>query len=384
MSRPCLTVVLFCLFSVFCHHPQLGAYGSGKGFYEGKVGKAIVNAIRKQGGLMEEADLISHRSTFPRPICVSYADHEIWEAPPNGQGVGALVGLASLATVEKITNKKIGHDDGDRKLHKADTIHSMVECMRLGFSDCRDYVCDEKFDKRADSDKDKITAKKMMDLERITKRVQEEFDDAKANCHDKPNESSCTVSFQVVDGEGNAISFVNSNYMGFGTGIVPAGCGFTLQNRGFGFSLEENHPNMLEPGKRPLHTIIPCLVTKGGKQNPELVYTLSNMGGNMQPQGHMQLVVNLLKYKMDVQSAVDYPRFCIQDGSREGDVYFEDGLCSAETAAKLSEMGHKIGGASVEGWDRTLFGRAQIIQRDHNGVLWCGSDGRCDGAAAGY
>ena len=192
------------------------------------------------------------------------------------------------------------------------------------------------------------------------------------------------MSFQIIDGEGNGISFVNSNYMGFGTGIVPAGCGFTLQNRGHGFSLDENHPNALEPGKRPLHTIIPCLVTEGGKSNPELVYSLSNMGGNMQPQGHMQLVVNLLKYKMDVQTAVDFPRFCIRDGNREGDVFFEEGLCSDETAEELISMGHNVGSKSVAGFDRTLFGRAQIIKRDRKGILWCGSDGRCDGAAAGF
>jgi len=174
---------------------------------------------------------------------------------------------------------------------------------------------------------------------------------------------------------------LNSNFMGFGTGIVPDGCGFTLQNRGFGFSFDSEHPNALSGGKRPYHTIIPGMLTYA--DTDELYATLSNMGGNMQPQGHMQLTVDMVAGGMDPQAAVDKPRFCIASGTQDGVVQVEEGV-PEKTVNDLKSRGHIVQD-NVSGHARSIFGRAQIIKRDRrNGVLWAGSDGRADGCAMGF
>jgi gamma-glutamyltranspeptidase/glutathione hydrolase len=194
-----------------------------------------------------------------------------------------------------------------------------------------------------------------------------------------PRGSSDTVSFSVVDAAGNAVSFINSNFMGFGSGLVPVGCGFSLQNRGAGFSLVDGHPNALGPRKRPYHTIIPLMLTA---RDGRLLATASNMGGFMQPQGHVQLVLNLLAFGADPQTAVDAPRLCIGDGQSNGAIALEDGIPEA-TVAALRAAGHRIGEAHVSGYARALFGRAQVILRHPaSGVLWAGSDGRGDGQVA--
>jgi len=192
----------------------------------------------------------------------------------------------------------------------------------------------------------------------------------------------------VVDAQGNACSFINSNYMGFGTGIVPSGWGFSLQNRGHNFSLDPEHPNALAPGKRPYHTIIPALATHAQKIQPgedpreELQACFGVMGGFMQPQGHLQVVTALADDGLDPQAALDRPRFCIEGGTAGGGVALEDGI-SPVVINKLAGMGHNV--RRVSGHERGIFGRGQIILRQPDtGVLWAGSDPRADGCAMSY
>jgi gamma-glutamyltranspeptidase/glutathione hydrolase len=185
------------------------------------------------------------------------------------------------------------------------------------------------------------------------------------------------VYLSVVDGMGNACSFINSNYLGFGTGLIPKGCGFTLQNRGHNFSLDPNHPNALAPNKRPYHTIIPAMIT----QNHELYASYGVMGGFMQPQGHVQVALNLLDHQMSPQEALDHPRFCITDGTSNGIIALEEGIPVSEMS-KLGWMGHPV--RPTSGSSRMIFGRGQIIKRSQEGILSAGSDPRADGMAIGY
>jgi len=364
---------------------SLGEHGAKDGFYNSFPGEAIVETVQKHGGVLTKEDLMNHSSTYPEPICVNYSHVNVWEVPPNGQGIAGLIALEGLSALEESGRiptsvfQEVIVDDEVPPHHpqpSAEMLHAQIEMMRLGFADARAHVCDPDYVKQKES-----TTEWLLDGGRISKRAMELFDTEKAVIHGTPDATSCTVSFQVVDEEGNAMSFVNSNYMGFGTGLCPSTCSFTLQNRGAGFSLDPSHPNSLQPNKRPYHTIIPAMLTHA--DTDELYASLSNMGGFMQPQGHMQLVVNLLKNGMNPQTAIDAPRFCILDGTRDGMVYIEEGFHES-TVSKLKEMGHKMK-ANVSGHEREIFGRAQIIHRDRDtGVLCAGSDGRADGCALGY
>lgn len=279
---------------------NLGEYGAQEGFYKGDAGKSIVETVRKHGGVMTMEDLTDHNeSTYPDPIKVSYRGIDVWECPPNGQGIAGLIALEGLNALEQneiVTNSLLDVESCHPQL-SADMLHAQIEMMRLGFGDARSFVCDPDFVKA-----DKGSSEWLLNKERISKRALDLFDSQKAVAQGKPTPSSCTVSFQVVDNLGNAMSFVNSNYMGFGTGLTPKNCGFTLQNRGAGFSLDSNHPNALAPRKRPYHTIIPAMLTHS--DTGELYASLSNMGGFMQPQGHMQLVVQLVANGLDPQVSI--------------------------------------------------------------------------------
>ena len=348
---------------------QLGQQGA-KGFYQGIIGRAIVESVQKHGGCLAMEDLAQHSSTFPEPIFAEYKDVKLWQVPPNGQGVAGLVALSGLQHLE---SKSIIPPISPETMASTNTYHSLLEMMRLGFADATAHV--------GDPDHMAVKSSWLLDKQRIGKRAEKIFDPHRARIQGMPDASSCTVSFQVVDEDGNAISFVNSNYMGFGTGIVPKGCGFTLQNRGFGFTLKAGHPNAPAPGKRPFHTIIPGMLTHG--DTDELYATISNMGGNMQPQGHLQLTVAMLAGGLDPQAAIDMPRFCINDGSQGGTAYMEEGF-SETIINELISRGHFLR-ANITGHDRSVFGRAQIIKRDRTtGVLWAGSDGRADGCAMGF
>ncbi len=247
----------------------------------------------------------------------------------------------------------------------------MIEAMRLAFADARWYVSDPAFSN--------IPVKELLSKE-YAKERRKLIDRQRATIDPQrgtPTLSSDTVYLSVVDKFGNACSFINSNYWGFGTGIVPKGWGFTLQNRGHNFSLDPAHPNALAPLKRPYHTIIPAMVTR--ESDDSLYASYGVMGGFMQPQGHVQVLSALVDDGLDPQAALDLPRFCIDVEESGGRVALEDGVPD-ETIAGLKKMGHPL--YSVGGYERSLFGRGQVVLRDpETGVLSAGSDPRADGCA---
>jgi len=261
-------------------------------------------------------------------------------------------------------------------------LHLEIDALRLAFADTRWFVADPAVNPAPLAEllsKGYATERrKLIDLTHAT------LDQV----HGSPVAGSDTVYLSVVDEQGNACSFINSNYMGFGTGIVPSGWGFSLQNRGHNFSLDPKHPNSLAPGKRPYHTIIPALATHAAETQPgaipteELHACFGVMGGFMQPQGHLQVAIALADDGLDPQAALDRPRFCIEDGKAGGRVALEDGIAPV-VMKKLADMGHAV--RPVSGHERGIFGRGQIILREPGtGVLWAGSDPRADGCAMTY
>lgn len=337
------------------------AEGGKPAFYEGEIAAAIAAVMKQAGGRLDEADLAAHRSTWDEPISSTYREYRVWECPPNGQGLAALLALNILEGFEPNGKDPLG----------VERLHFQIEAMRLAFADTRWFVADPATHPAplADLLSKGYAAERraLLDLRRATVNQQ----------RGTPTSSSDTVYLTVVDGEGNACSFINSNYYGFGTGIVPKGWGFTLQNRGYGFDLTPEHPNCLAPGKRPYHTIIPAMITH--EASGDLFASYGVMGGFMQPQGHMQVAVGLIDDGLDPQAALDRPRFCIDDGTAGGAVALEEGIPVGVMAA-LSQMGHVV--QPTSGMARALFGRGQVILRDNaSGVLWGGSDPRADGCA---
>ena len=333
----------------------------GKGvFYQGEIAEAIVEVIREAGGCLSADDLASHTSTWEEPISIDYRGLRVYECPPNGQGITALIALNILE----------GFDLSSMELLSTERLHLLIESMRLAFADSRWYVADPRFSK--------IPIAELLSKEYATER-RTLIDKHRPTIDPRqgtPVNTSNTVYLAVVDQWGNACSFINSNYWGFGTGIVPKGFGFTLQNRGYNFSLDPEHPNRLEPRKRPYHTIIPAMVTR---EDGTLYASYGVMGGFMQPQGHVQALSALVDHGLDPQSALDLPRFCIDVEESGGRVALEEGIPPA-VMSDLRTMGHLV--YTVSGYDRSLFGRGQVILRDaETGVLCAGSDPRADGCA---
>ena len=350
------------------------AEGGKDAFYRGDIARAIVEAVQTVGGVMTEDDLVaaSRESTWDTPISTTYHGYRVWECPPNGQGLAALIALNILE----------GFDLTQHTPLSAPRWHLLIEAMRIAFTDTQWYVADPQF---ANIPLDTLLSKKYAVERRALINPQRATFDTQ---HGAPVASSDTVYFCVVDGAGNACSFINSNYVGFGTGIVPKGWGFTLQNRGNNFSLDPNHPNALQPRKRPYHTIIPGMITRdvGAKHasplQHELIAPFGVMGGFMQPQGHVQVVVGMIADGLDPQAALDRPRFCLTEAKPNSDARIEEGV-PVETMAMLAQMGHRV--IPVSGYSRNVFGYGQIIRRDpETGVLWGGSDPRADGLAIGF
>jgi len=364
-----------------------------EGFYTGRIAQEIVNLIQSGKGVMTLEDLAAHDSQFVEPISIDYEDITVWECPPNGQGIAALIALGVLKELQKqniVDFSKLEHNS-------AAYLHTVIEALRIAFADVRHYV--------ADPDRVSVPTKELLSEEYLRERSKL-FLPTKTNPEIKkgyPTHNSGTVYFSVVDDYGNACSFINSNYMGFGTAAIPKGCGFVLQNRGANFTLTEGAPNCLGPSKRPYHTIIPSMITrKGTDGSHELVASFGVMGGFMQPQGHLQVVLNLIHYLFNPQHALDVPRICISPPDDEKDssdplaysftdvskaiVYVEDGIAEEEVDI-LRKMGHTC--KKLDNYSRGMFGRGQIIQvhqdkRTGKRVLSAGSDPRADGQACGW
>ncbi|CAA7259943.1 unnamed protein product [Cyclocybe aegerita] len=360
---------------------ELVAHGKD-GFYKGRVARAIVDLIKSKGGVMELDDLAKHTTSIVEPIKYTYAqDVTIYECPPNGQGITALLALGIL---ENIQEQGLSRQLLEMEHNSPEYLHTLIEALRLAFADSQYYV--------TDPDVEHVPVDELLNKEYLATRARL-FSAAGTSTvvHGNPVHSSDTVYFSVTDQWGNACSYIQSNYAGFGTGAVPKGCGFTLQNRGSGFVLERNHPNALKGGKRPYHTIIPALATRDG----ELFLSYGVMGGFMQPQGHVQVLLNILR-GFSPQAALDAPRFCISAGTPDAEdkstgsagdvnseVYFESEF-PKETVEALRAMGHDA--RVVDGFNRGLMGRGQVIQKvknDSGRLVWAaGSDPRADGHAA--
>jgi len=324
---------------------------NAKSFYTGALADAIVAHAEKCGGYLTKEDLASHKNTWDEPISVNYRGYDVWEMPPNGQGIAALIALNALKAWD------FTHRDCELGLHR------QFEVMKLAFSATKYYITDP-----AHMEFDPADFLTEAYAEKLRSQVGDMAIDPIVN---KPN-SGGTVYLCAADSEGNMISFIQSNYMGFGSGIVIPGTGIAMQNRGADFSLEPTHPNALKGGKKTLHTIIPGFMTKGGKA----VGPFGVMGGYMQPQGHMQMVMNTVDFAMNPQASLDAPRWQWMEGKN---FTVEHGF-PQHIAQQLARRGHNITVALDSGG----FGRGQIIWRNENGVLIGGCEPRCDSVIAAY
>ncbi|MEE4164514.1 MAG: gamma-glutamyltransferase family protein [Desulfocapsaceae bacterium] len=325
---------------------------SGESLYRGDLAALIAGASKEQGGSLSSADLAAHRSEWTRPVQQRYRDVDVLELPPNGQGIAALIALGILDQFEL---KQYPPDS-------ADSVHLQVEAMKLAFSDVFCHL--------ADSEAMKIDYREMLDPHYLRRR-------AEAIDMSRPGqpltgipEGSGTVYLAAADGEGMMVSFIQSNFHGFGSGIVVPGTGISLNNRGYGFKTEAAHPNCVAGGKKPFHTIIPGFVMKGAE--PLLAFGV--MGGHMQAQGHVQMVTRIFDYGQNLQAASDAPRWQVLQDSR---LALEN--CFPKTVmSELRERGHQVVAEDAE-----FFGGAQLIFRSGNHYS-AGSDHRKDGQAVGY
>lgn len=331
---------------------SIGSSGSAD-FYRGEIADRIVAFAQSTGGLLSAADLATHTSTWVDPISTNYRGFDVWEIPPNGQGIAALIALNILEGFEL---SSVGQ-------HSTDSLHWQIESMKLGFADAQTFV--------ADTDLADVPVAELLSKDYAAQRRSLIGATAITPSAGDP-EHGGTVLLAAADRDGMMVSFIQSNYEGFGSHVVVPGTGVALQNRGAGFSLEPGHRNELAPGKRPFHTIIPGFLTQNGRA----VGPFGVMGGHIQPQGHLQTVVNTVDYHQDPQASLDQPRFR-WDRGRE--VLLEPGLSEA-VLAQLSARGHELTVTDA----LAQFGRGQIIWRLPSGAYIAGSDHRADGHPVGY
>ena len=335
------------------------------GFYEGKIAKIMSDFIIDQGGFLSYEDLKNHKSDWIEPVSTNYRGYDVWELPPNGQGIAAL---QMLNLLEKFDIKSMGFGS-------AEYIHHFVEAKKIAFADRAKYYADMDFN---DIPVDFLISKEYADKRR------DEINSTRAARSVKAGEieNGDTIYLTVADKDGNMVSLIQSNYRGMGSGMVPPGLGFMLQDRGELFSLDEDHYNVYEPEKRPFHTIIPAFITKDNK--PYISFGL--MGGAMQPQGHAQIVINLIDFGMNLQEAGDAPRIRhVSNQQPTGGEMFDGGELSLESGfdykeiRKLMKFGHKVI------FSLGSFGGYQAIMYDDElGVYFGASESRKDGSAMGY
>ncbi len=343
------------------------AEGGRDAFYAGEIARTIGRYMLDQGGFLSVDDLAEHRGEWVDPVSSSYRGYDVWELPPNGQGIAAL----------QILNILEGFDLASHGFGSPDHVHLFVEAKKLAFEDRARYYADPEF---ADVPVERLISKDyaaerraLINPERAARSVPP---------GNPAIDAGDTIYLTVADRAGNMVSLIQSNYRGMGSGMTPPGLGFILQDRGEMFDLEPGRPNTYAPGKRPFHTIIPAFVTKDGK--PWLSFGV--MGGAMQPQGHAQILINLIDFGMNLQEAGDAPRIH-HHGSSEptgermdsgGEVNLESGFAPA-TVRELMRRGHRVSHAIGP------YGGYQAILRDpETGVYYGASESRKDGHAAGY
>ena len=341
------------------------AEGGRDAFYKGEVAKTIEKYMKEQGGFLSAKDLADHDSEWIEPVSTNYRGYDVWELPPNGQGIAAL---QMLNILELYDIKSMGFGS-------TEYIHLFTEAKKLAYEDRAKFYADMDFNNvPVDQLISKAYAKERNNLIKL--------DQAARSYPAGVLKDGDTIYLTVADGEGNMVSLIQSNYRGMGSGMTPTGLGFILQDRGELFSLESGHFNEYAPHKRPFHTIIPSFITKDGQ--PLISFGL--MGGAMQPQGHVQIVVNLIDFGMNLQAAGDAPRMQHLGSSQPtgsvmtkgGTLYLESGY-DYEVIRSLMKMGHKIG--YIDG----AYGGYQAIKWDGiNKVYFGASESRKDGQAAGY
>ncbi len=334
-------------------------------FYKGDIARTIEAYIKENGGFLSYEDMAAHKSEWVNPISANYREYDVWQLPPNGQGIAVL----------QILNILEGYDIASMGLYSPEYIHLFVETKKLAFEDRAKYY--------ADMDFSPVPVERLISKEYAAER-RELIDPNRAARQYDPGipESPNTIYLTVADKDGNMVSLIQSNYRGMGSGMTPPELGFVIQNRGEGFTLKPYHFNTYEPGKRPFHTIIPGFITKDGE--PHVSFGV--MGGAMQPQGHAQIVVNMIDFGMNLQEAGDAPRIK-HTGSSEptgqlmtdgGTVMLESGF-PYETIRELMKKGHRIQ------WAVGPFGGYQTIMWGPvNKTYYGASESRKDAQAAGY
>ncbi len=345
---------------LFCHPDQAAtleeiAATGGESFYRGGLAQRIAAAAREAGAPLSEADLAEHQPEWVGTVSLPYRGYEVHEIPPNGQGLAALMALGIL---EHFDLRSVGPDS-------AEALHLQIEAMKLAFADCYRYV--------SDPDHMRVTTSELLDADYLASRARLiDPKRAQSPSYGSPGPGG-TVYLTTADASGMMVSFIQSNYHGFGSGVVIPGTGIALQNRGAGFVLEPGHPNEVAGGKRPFHTIIPAFLTQDGAP----VMSFGVMGGPMQPQGHTQMVVRVVDFRQNPQAAADAPRWQTLGGLR---VAMEEGLPPGQLE-RLRALGHDIQETTI-GAD-FAYGGAQLIYRTADGYV-AGSDSRKEGQAVGF